>query len=85
MNANPSVKALLEKSISQAASINPDRRYNPAQSLSEFYEFVDWNVRQLPWEVMITASPTEYGMSLYGRTDQGLGYFWFIVDRRWMS
>ena len=47
MDANPSVKALLEKSISQAASINPDRRYNPAQSLDEFYEFVDWNIRQL--------------------------------------
>ena len=50
MDANPSVKALLERSISQAASINPDRRYNPAQSL-------------------------------YGRTDQGVGYFWFIVDQ----
>ena len=81
MDANPSVKALLEKSISQAAAINPDRRYNPAQSLPEFYEFVDWNIRQLPWEVMITASPTEYGQSLYGRTDQGVGYFWFIVDQ----
>ena len=81
MDANPSVKALLEKSISQAASINPDRRYNPAQSLDEFYEFVDWNIRQLPWEVMITASPTEYGQSLYGRTDQGVGYFWFIADQ----
>lgn len=81
MVSNPDVKALLEKSISQAAAVNPDRRYNPAQSLEEFYEFVDWNVRQLPWDVMITASPTEYGQSLYGRADQGVGYFWFIVDQ----
>lgn len=81
MESNPGVKALLENSISQAAAVNPDRRYNPAQSLDEFYEFVDWNVRQLPWDVMITASPTEYGQSLYGRADQGIGYFWFIVDQ----
>ena len=80
-NENREVHQLLEHAISQAASINPDRRYNPAQTLDEFYDFVDWNVRQLPWEVMTTASPTEYGQSLYGRADQGVGYFWFIVDQ----
>lgn len=80
-NENAEVRQLLEHSISQAASINPDRRYNPAQTLDEFYDFIDWNVRQLPWEVMTTASPTDYGQSLYGRTDQGVGYFWFVVDQ----
>jgi len=53
MDGNPGVKALLEKSIAKAAEVNPDRRYNPAQTLTEFYDFVDWNVRQLPWDVMI--------------------------------
>lgn len=80
-NENAEVRQLLEHAISQAASINPDRRYNPAQTLEEFYDFVDWSVRQLPWEVMLTASPTNYGQSLYGRTDQGVGYFWFVVDQ----
>lgn len=80
-NDNAEVKALLEHAIRQAASINPDRRYNPAQSLTEFYDFVDWNVRQLPWDVMIHPAPNDYGRSLYGRTDQGIGYFWFIVDQ----
>ena len=80
-NENREVRQLLERAIGQAASINPDRRYNPAQTLDEFYDFVDWNVRQLPWEVMTTASPTDYGQSLYGRTDQGVGYFWFVVDQ----
>lgn len=78
---NAEVKALLEHAIRQAASINPDRRYNPAQTLTEFYDFVDWNVRQLPWDVMIHPAPNDYGRSLYGRTDQGIGYFWFIVDQ----
>ena len=80
-NENTEVRTLLEHAIAQAATINPDRKYNPAQSLSEFYDFVDWNVRQLPWDVMIYPAPNDYGRSLYGRTDQGIGYFWFIVDQ----
>ena len=81
MDGHPDVKALLEKSIAKAAAVNPDRRYNPAQTLTEFYDFVDWNVRQLPWDVMIHQAPSEYGQSLYGRTDQGVGYFWFLVQQ----
>ena len=80
-NENTEVRTLLEHAIAQATTINPDRKYNPAQSLSEFYDFVDWNVRQLPWDVMIYPAPNDYGRSLYGRTDQGIGYFWFIVDQ----
>jgi phosphatidylserine decarboxylase precursor len=78
---NAEVKGLLEHAIRQAAEINPDRNYNPAQTLTEFYDFVDWNVRQLPWDVMINPAPNDYGRSLYGRTDQGIGYFWFVVDQ----
>ena len=78
---NSEVKTLLEHAIQQAAAINPDSRYNPAQTLTQFYDFVDWNIRCLPWDVMTVTSPTEYGQSLYGRTDQGIGYFWFVVDQ----
>ncbi len=78
---NDEVRDLLEHAISQAAAINPDRDYNPAQTLEEFYSFVDRNVRCLPWDVMLKPSPTEYGRSLYGRADQGTGYFWFVVDQ----
>ncbi len=78
---NSEVRQLLEHSIRQAAAINPDRNYNPAQTLEEFYTFVDRNVRYLPWDVMIHPSPTAYGKSLWGRADQGVGYFWFVVDQ----
>ena len=40
-DTNQEVRQLLEHAIRQAASINPDRRYNPAQSLEEFYDFVN--------------------------------------------
>jgi len=78
---NAEVKQLLEHAISQAATINPDRNYNPAQTLDEFFDFVDRNVRCLPWDVMVHPAPNDYGRSLYGRTDQGIGYFWFVVDQ----
>ena len=78
---NTEVKALLEHAIRQAAGINPDRNYNPAQTLEEFYDFIDWNVRCLPWDVMKITGVTDYGKSLYGRADQGVGYFWFVVDQ----
>ena len=78
---NTEVKQLLEHAIRQAAEINPDRQYNPAQTLEEFYDFIDRNVRCLPWEVMMLPAPNDYGRSLYGRTDQGIGYFWFVVDQ----
>lgn len=76
---NTEIRTLLEKAISQAATINPDRRYNPAQTLDEFYDFVDHNVRCLPWDVL-SAVPYDDG-SLYSRVDQGIGYFWFVVDQ----
>lgn len=79
--SNVEVRDLLTHAIKQAATINPDRAYNPAQTLDEFYDFVEWNVRQLPWDVMIHQAPSDYGRSLYGRTDQGIGYFWFVVDQ----
>ncbi len=78
---NEEIRHLLQQSISQAASINPDRDYNPAQTLTEFYDFVDRNVRCLPWDVMIHPAITPYGRSLFGRADQGVGYFWFVVDQ----
>ncbi len=80
-NQNTEVKQLLEHAISQAAEVNPDKDYNPAQTLEDFYYFVDRNVRCLPWDVMLNPAPNDYGRSLYGRTDQGIGYFWFVVDQ----
>lgn len=76
---NDEVRSLLTQSICQAAQVNPDRRYNPAQTLDEFYDFIDWNVRCLPWDVM-TALKAD-GASIYSRVDQGVGYFWFVVQQ----
>ena len=39
LEANPEVKKLVEKSIAAAKAINPDRITNPAQTLTEYYNF----------------------------------------------
>ena len=49
---NPQLKSLLEKAIAKGAEINPDRKTNPAQTLSEYYDFVEWTAHAMPWSVI---------------------------------
>ena len=75
---DPELKALLEKSIAMCAEINPDRSTNPAQTLDEYYDYLDWAATALPWQI---APWTEQYSSLYDRIDQSLNYFYWLVDQ----
>ena len=75
---NAELKSLLEKSIAKAAEINPDRTTNPAQTLEEYYFFLDWAATALPWQIAPFVS--EYS-TLYDQIDQSLNYFYFLVDQ----
>ncbi len=77
LESDPELMAMMEKSIAAAAEINPDRDTNPVQSVEELYDFIDWAVTCMPWNVLTDA---EYP-SLYGHIDQGVCYFWFLVDQ----
>lgn len=37
-----------KKTIAQSKQVNPDRRTNPAQTLDEDYEYIDWAARAMP-------------------------------------
>ncbi|MGN1001902.1 MAG: phosphatidylserine decarboxylase [Oscillospiraceae bacterium] len=76
LEENPEVKELLQKSIDMAKEINPDKKTNPAQSLEEYYAYVDWAARAMPWNISQNAESD----SLYTRIDQSLNYFYFIND-----
>ncbi len=77
LESDPGLMALMEKSISAAAKINPDPDTNPVQSVEDLYEFIDWAVTCMPWNVLSDAKyPT-----LYDHIDQGVDYFWFVVDQ----
>ena len=77
LESDPELMAMMEKSIAMAAEINPDPATNPVQSVEELYDFIDWAVTCMPWNVLTDASYP----SLYGHIDQGVCYFWFLVDQ----
>ena len=77
LESDPELMELMEQSIAAAAEINPDPSTNPVRSVEELYDFIDWAVTCMPWNVLTDASyPT-----LYGHIDQGVCYFWFLVDQ----
>lgn len=79
VNHNEELKTLLEKSIAKAAVVNPDRSTNPVQSLEEYYDFIDWASKTLPWSIL--PGVEENFPLLYDQIDQSLDYFYFLNDQ----
>jgi len=76
VEADPELKAMLEKSIARAAEINPDTVTNPAQTLEQYYDFVEYAMTAMPWS--IAQCPKDW--SIFDQIDQSLNYFYFIND-----
>ena len=76
LEEDPELKALMEESISMAATVNPDKKTNPVQSLEEYYDFLDWSATCMPWNILDTGNT-----SLYSSIDQSLDYFYFLIDQ----
>ena len=72
----PDKKALLEKAIEKAKTINPDLDTNPAQTLEQYYDYLDWSAKCMPWSII----PQPVGRTLYDKIDQSVDYFYFILD-----
>jgi phosphatidylserine decarboxylase len=71
------IKSMLIKSIEMAKKINPDKATNPAQTLEEYYSFIDWAAKAMPWSII----PNIPYSKLYDQIDQSLDYFYFINDQ----
>ena len=77
LEADPELMALMEKSIAEAAENNPDLNTNPVRSVEELYDFLDWAVTCMPWNVLTDIScPT-----LYDHIDQSVDYIWYLLDQ----
>jgi phosphatidylserine decarboxylase precursor len=74
---NPELERLLVKAIEMAYEINPDRNTNPAQTLEEYFEFLNRSARAMPWNVLPDA---DYS-NIYEQIYQGTTYFYFILDQ----
>ena len=71
------LKALVEKSIRQAAAVNPDHETNPAQNLEELYGFVDYSLTRMPWNIL----PDARYQSFATKCDQSILYVYFLLDQ----
>ena len=76
---NPTLKTLLEESISKAAEINPDSQTNPAQNLKAYFDYINWAERAMPWAILPGVEKNH--PKLYNQIDQSLNYFYFVNDR----
>lgn len=76
VEADPQLKTLLTAAIEKGSLINPDRQTNPAQTLDEYYDFIEWSTTAMPWSVLQQPE----GTPLFDCIDQSLNYFYFIND-----
>ncbi len=74
---NPELKGMLVRSIDMARETNPDEATNPAQSLDEYYAFINRAAKAMPWTILQDAPYP----ALYDQIDQGMAYFYFINDQ----
>lgn len=74
---DPDLKRMLTESIELCRKQNPDKESNPVQSLSEYYDLVEWSTKCMPWEIF----PQPAGRDLFNRIDQSLNYFYWLVDQ----
>lgn len=77
MDHNASLKQMLVDSIKSAQKLNPDRVMNPAQTVEEYYAFIDWATKAMPWSILRNMPYS----SLYDQIDQSLDYFYYINDQ----
>lgn len=79
VKADPELKRMLEKSIAKAAAVNPDPLTNPAQTLSQYFDYVNWAETAMPWAILPGVEKNH--PQLYNQIDQSLNYFYFVNDQ----
>ncbi len=73
---NPEIEMLLTTSLAEAKKVNPDKKTNPAQTLSDYYAYLDSAVELIPMEVLKDPSNL-----LREQIMQSLCYFYFLIDQ----
>lgn len=77
VDKNPEVKSMLASSIEQAGQINPDRDTNPVRNLQEYYDFIAYAEKAMPWTLLNKNQNSEIFENIF----QSIGYFYFLIDQ----
>ena len=78
LEANKELESLLIKSLEIAKEINPDKNTNPAQSLDDYFLFLDRAIKSMPWNLLEGADSNP---SIFDAIDQSLNYFYWLIDQ----
>ena len=76
LESDSNLMAMMEKSINKAHEINSDKDTNPVSNIEELYDFIDYNVKALPFKVI----SSEHHKTIYDKVDQGVDYIWFLFE-----
>lgn len=76
VSEQPEVGQLLEASLAEAKRVNPDPATNPAQSLEDYYGFIDQAAQLIPRQVLQDPESLTRDQIL-----QSICYFYFLIDQ----
>ena len=76
IDQHPEIGKLLTASLSEAKKVNQDKKTNPAQTLPEYYHYLDSAVDLIPRQVLDNPSNL-----LREQIMQSLCYFYFLIDQ----
>ncbi|MDR3127918.1 MAG: phosphatidylserine decarboxylase [Bifidobacteriaceae bacterium] len=79
VKADEKLEKLLVKSINKAKKQVADRNMNPAQTLDQLYDFLEWAEESSPWNILKYIDQSR--PYLLERIDQSLNYFYFLFDQ----
>ncbi len=77
VNNNPDLKSMLQSSIEKASQINPDSNTDPVKNLDEYFQFVSYCEKAMPWALLKRNQYPE----IFDHIFQSIGCFYFIIDQ----
>lgn len=75
---DPELRSLMEEAINISFVQNPDPITNPVHNLEDLYNYLDWSVKCLPWDVL----KNDVFSSLYLDINQSINFFWFLFGQK---
>lgn len=77
LNHDSNLKKLVEKSIYKAAIDNPNWTSNPVRSLDRLYDFIDYSITCMPWNITQDKRFDDFAT----KCDQSILYIYYLFDQ----
>ncbi|MCF6774976.1 phosphatidylserine decarboxylase [Thiotrichales bacterium 19X7-9] len=81
LDRKPQLKIALINSIAEAKKVNPNKQSNPAQSLEEFYDYIDLYINSIPGDILPGTLFLNNGKITRDAISQNVLYFFFLLNQ----